>query len=263
MATKKKFPLSLKILLGMVIGILLGLIAVWLKFDDFITDWISPFGTIFLRLLKLVAIPLVCVSLIKGIGGLRDISSLSSMGFKTLGIYIATTVIAVTIGIFAVSLMKPGNFFPKEKSTEYIQKYENEVEQKAADAKNTSPLQFLVDIVPENAIQAAGDNSKMLQIIFIAIIFGVAMVTLGSEKTSTVFKFVSEVNEVVLQIVDFIMLFAPIGVFALMASLIVDYSGDIGMFKALGMYALTVSLALFFIIIVFYPMLIQTFTKKI
>lgn len=263
MRSKKSFPLSLKILLGMVIGMAFGLVAVWLQFEGFVSDWISPFGTIFLRLLKLVAIPLVLVSLIKGIGGLKDISNLSSMGLKTLGTYIVTTIIAVVIGLVAVSLIKPGNFFPQDKSAEYMQKYEYAVEQRASVLESEkSPLQFLVDIVPDNAIQAAGDNSKMLQIIFIAIIFGVAMVAIGSEKTRTVMKIVSEINDIILKIIDFIMEFAPFGVFALMAGLIVDFSGDVGMFKALGMYALTVIIALFFIIIVFYPTLIRLFTKK-
>lgn len=249
----------------MVLGVVLGLLGVSLHFEGFIHDWIGPWGTIFIRLLKLIAVPLVLVSLIIGVVNLKDIGNLSKIGLKTILIYVCTTVIAVSIGLSVVSLVKPGRFFPQEKQSEFIQRYEETVTQREADmqqVQDESPLQFLVDIVPENAFLAFGDNTKMLQIIFFALLFGVAIVCVGTSKTGSVVRFFNQLNLVLLKIIDFIMAFAPIGVFALLADLIVSYSGDMGIFSSLGMYALTVVLALAIVIFIVYPILLRLFTKK-
>lgn len=262
---RKRFPLYAKILLGMALGIVLGLLGASFHFDNFIHLWIGPFGTIFLRLLKLVAVPLVLVSLIIGVINLKDVRNLSRIGLKTILIYICTTVIAVSIGLTAVSLVKPGQLFPKEKQSEFMQRYEETVTQREAEMQviqEQSPLQFLVDIVPENAFMAFGDNSKMLQIIFFALLFGIAVVCVGPSKTGSIVRFFNQLNLILLKIIDFIMAFAPIGVCALMADLIVSYSGDMGIFSSLGLYALTVIGALAFIIIVVYPIILKLFAKK-
>ena len=264
-SNRKRIPLYAKILLGMVLGVALGLLGSSLHFGTFIHHWIGPWGTIFLRLLKLIAVPLVLVSLIIGVVNLKDIKSLSRIGLKTILIYVCTTIIAVSIGLTAVSLVKPGQYFPKDKQSEFMQRYEQTVTQQEADMQqmqDQSPLQFLVDVVPENAFMAFGDNSKMLQIIFFALLFGVAIVCVGPSKTGSIVRFFNQLNLVLLKIIDFIMAFAPIGVFALMADLIVSYSGDIGIFSSLGLYALTVVMALAFISFVIYPLILKLFTKK-
>jgi proton glutamate symport protein len=261
--TSSSTSLSFKIFVGMVIGVILGLLSVNFHFEQIIKDWIVPWGTIFLRLLKFVAVPLVIASLIKGICGLKNVERLSRLGFKTLGIYIVTTVCAIIIGISAVLLIKPGNYISDEKSAEFIQQYEQPAATEASVSGNSvGPLQFIVDIVPENIISAASNNSKMLQIIFIAIIFGIAIIIIGEEKTKTFTKLIDDLNVIILKIIDFIMVFAPIGVLALMAGLTVNYSGEADVFKALGMYAATVIIALLFISFVFYPILIKLFSKK-
>lgn len=264
-AQRKRFPLYAKILIGMVLGVALGLIGASCHFETFVHHWIGPWGTIFLRLLKLIAVPLVLVSLIIGVVNLKDIRNLSRIGLKTILIYICTTIIAVSIGLTAVSLMKPGELFPKDKQSEFMQRYEQTVTQREAEmqqVQDQSPLQFLVDIVPENAFMAFGDNSKMLQIIFFALLFGVAIVCVGPSKAGSIVRFFNQLNLVLLKIIDFIMAFAPLGVFALMADLIVSYSGDIGIFSSLGLYALTVVVALAFIIFVIYPLIMKLFAKK-
>jgi Na+/H+-dicarboxylate symporter len=126
--------------------------------------------------------------------------------------------------------------------------------------KGQSPLQFLEDIIPENIIFAAGDNSNMLQVIFFAILFAMAMVMIKKKKVKPVKRFFDGLNEIILKINDMIMQVAPIGVFALMAGLIVDFSGDSELFSALGMYMLTAILGLMLLIIFFYPLLIRLFT---
>jgi Na+/H+-dicarboxylate symporter len=259
---KKNFPLWLKIILGMVVGVIWGLIAVSLDLKEFTLDWIKPFGTIFLNLLKLIAVPLIFVSLVKGISSLTDISRLSRMGLKTIAIYLISTLIATSIGLGLVNALEPGNTFPKDRQEELQERYKVDIEEKEISAekvKEDSPLQFLVDMVPENIIGAASKNQNMLQIIFFAIIFAIAMVVIPGEKIKTVKNFVDGLNEVILKIIDFIMKFAPYGVFALLAALIVEFSGDVDLFVALANYAGTVALGLFIIILIVYPFFIRIF----
>ncbi|HHJ09899.1 MAG TPA: dicarboxylate/amino acid:cation symporter [Bacteroidetes bacterium] len=258
----RKLPLIWKILIGMSLGMLWGIFAYVVGWDKFTTNWIKPWGVIFLNMLKLVAVPLIFVSLVSGIGSLTNISKLSRIGIKTLVIYILTTVFAVTVGLFLVNIIKPGNTFPEKKKIEYQQKFFESLANKqsiAEQKKQQSFLHFLVDMVPENIVKASSDNSKMLQVIFFAIVFGIAMVLLPDEKVSTVKRFIDGLNEIILKIIDIFMGFAPYGVFALLAALIVDFSADIALFKALGLYFLTVVIGLFFLILFFYPTLIRIF----
>lgn len=265
MSKSKPFPLYAKILIGLGLGIAFGFVAIAMNCEQFVSDWVAPLGTIFMRLLKLIAVPLVLVSLVLGVVNLKDIRNLSRIGLKTIVIYLCTTVVAVSIGLAMVSLIKPGRFFPKERQSEFVERYEQTVserEMQMQQVQDESPLQFLVEIVPENLFQALGSNSKILQVIFFALLFGVALICVGADKTGSVVKFFGQLNLVLLKIIDFIMAFAPFGVFALMAGLIVDYAGDAGIFSALGMYALTVVVALAVIAFLFYPLILRLFSKK-
>ncbi len=258
----KKLPLWAKIFIGMGLGILWGLISVWTGWELFTSNWVKPWGNIFLKLLKLIAVPLIFVSLVKGISSLTDITKLSRIGYKTIVIYIATTVFATTVGLALVNIMKPGDVFPADKQEQYRQKFGGQVELKqesAMEIEKQSPLHFFEDMIPENFFRAAGDNSKMLQIIFFAILFSIALVLVPGQKTQVVKDFFDGLNDVILKIVDIIMRFAPIGVFALMAALVVDFSGDADIFTALGMYMLTVTLGLFLLILGLYPLMIRIF----
>ncbi|NOY36107.1 MAG: dicarboxylate/amino acid:cation symporter [Chlorobi bacterium] len=258
----KKLPLIWKILIGMVLGMVWGIVAVALGWDSFTIRWIKPWGTIFLNMLKLVAVPLIFVSLVSGIASITDISKLSRIGWKTIVLYILTTLFAITVGLVLVNIVKPGNTFPEEKKIEIQQKFSHSVtaKQKTAEEQmSRSPLQFVVDMVPENVVQAASDNSKMLQVIFFAIVFGIAIVLLPSKNVATVKSFIDGLNDIILKIIDFFMGFAPYGVFALLAALVVDFSGDIALFKALGLYFITVVAGLFLLILFFYPTLMALF----
>ena len=262
---RKRIPLYAKILLGMGLGLGFGFLALALHWEGFVHDWVTPFGTIFMRLLKLIAVPLVLVSLVLGVVNLKDIRNLSRIGLKTILIYICTTILAVSIGLVMVNLVKPGRLFPKDKQTEFVERYQQTVmerQDQMQQVMDDSPLRFVVDMVPENVFEALSSNSNMLQVIFFALIFGVALICLGQSKTASVVRFFQQLNLVLLKIIDFIMAFAPIGVFALMAALIVDYAGDVGIITALGMYALTVVMALAVIILLVYPLLLRVFSKK-
>lgn len=248
----------------MVLGVLYGLLASKMGWVDFTNDWIKPWGKIFINLLKLIAVPLVFASLIKGVSSLSDISKLSRIGGKTIGIYLFTTVVAVTFGLLLVNIIQPGTSFSEEKRLELKEQYASSAASKIASAKDVKedgPLQFIVDMVPSNFIQATGNNKNMLQVIFFAILFGIAMIMLPKEKTNVVKGFFDGVNDIILQIVDLIMLTAPYGVFALLGGLVVDFGGSAELFQALGIYSFSVVVGLLLMIMVVYPLILKSFTK--
>lgn len=265
----RNLALHWKIIIGMILGVTFGLLAITIGWDQFTDDWIKPFGTVFINLLKLIAVPLVFASLIKGVASLSDISKLSRIGSKTIALYLVSTIIAVTTGLFIVNTVQPGKYFSEQKRIEFKEKYASKTEAKmaaAANVKEQGPLQFMVDIVPQNIINASTSNKNMLQVIFFAILFGIAMIMLPEEKTVYVKGFFEGVNDIILQIVDLIMLSAPYGVFALLASLMVDFSdGDvhnvIELFSALGLYSLVVIVGLLMMIFIVYPILLRVFTN--
>ena len=260
----RKLALHWKIIIGMVLGVLYGLLASKMGWIDFTNDLIKPWGKIFINLLKLIAVPLVFASLVKGVSSLSDISKLSIIGGKTIGIYLFTTVVAVTFGLLLVNIIQPGTSFSEEKRMELKEQYASNAASKIASAKDVKedgPLQFIVDMVPSNFIQATGNNKNMLQVIFFAILFGIAIVMLPNEKTSIVKGFFDGVNDIILQIVDLIMLTAPYGVFALLGGLVVDFGGSAELFQALGIYSLSVVIGLLLMIMVVYPLILKSFTK--
>ncbi|MCD6179931.1 MAG: dicarboxylate/amino acid:cation symporter [Bacteroidales bacterium] len=261
---KKKLALHWKILIGMLLGITYGLIAVNFDMEGLTRDWIKPFGTIFINLLKLIAVPLILFSLVSGIANLKDISKLSRMGLKTVGMYILTTVIAVSLGLLLVNLIDPGASFPQDEQYKFEERYGSDVSKKQQDAasvKDESPMQFLVDMVPSNLVSAMSQNSRMLQVIFFAIFFGVSIILLPEKTTEPVTRFFVSMNSVILKMIDLIMEFAPIGVFALLGAIIVELKGDSALFTSLGLYGLTVVLGLFLMIFVVYPVFLKLFTK--
>lgn len=261
----KKLALHWQIILGLAFGAIWGISAGEFGFVKFTQDWIAPFGKIFINLLKLIAVPLVFVSLIVGVSSLKNLSSLSRMGGKTVVLYLFTTIVAITLGLGIVNLVKPGHSFSPEKREEFRLKFATTVLEKTATAemvKEQGPLQFMVDIVPENVFVSLQDNKKMLQVIFFALLFGIALVMIPSEKVEIVKSFFNGINEVVLKMVDIFMLAAPFGVFALMAGIIADFSGNIAeLFQALGLYSITVISGLFIMILVVYPVMIRLFSK--
>lgn len=260
----KKLALHWKILLGMVLGVLLGFAAA--SFDggkELVQDWVKPFGTIFINSLKLIAVPLILGSLIKGVSDLKDISKLSKMGGKTILIYILTTVIAVSIGLLLVNTIQPGNSISEKTRTDLVSNYTESTQKykdEAASQKESGPLQALIDLVPQNIIGAAGENKNMLQVIFFAIFFGIGLILIPEEKSKPVKDFFDGFNEVILKMIDLIMLAAPYGVLALLAALVVE-SPSADLFKALGWYGLTVLLGLL-LMVSFYISMVFIFTGK-
>ena len=305
-----KLALHWKILIGMLLGIVWALLSSTLGWSAFTIDWINPFGTIFINLLKLIAIPLVLFSIIGGVANIGDPSSLGRMGGKTLLIYLVTTIIAISLGLLLVNVVKPGKLIDEQSRIDNRISYEiwadaegHEIEdginylkdpqflsraqeiselskselkdttvsdklQTAQKQKNVSPLQPLVDIVPDNFFASLSNNGLMLQIIFFALFFGVSLLFIPEEKSQPVLKIVDGINEVFLKMVDLVMQAAPFFVFALLAGVVSTMAGDdigkvIEIFKGLSWYSLTVLAGLLVMIFIAYPTILKVFVKKI
>ena len=261
----KKLALHWKILIGMVLGILFGFIMNSVEGGKgFVTDWIKPFGTIFINLLKLIAVPLILASLIKGISDLKDISKIKKMGIRTMVIYMLTTLVAIVIGLGIVNVVKPGAGMSADTIEKIKVKYETSSDvvdklTKASAQSNTGPLQSLVDIFPSNIFTSLSDAS-MLQIIFFALFVGVSLLLIPEKKAKPLMNFFDSLNEVVMKMVDLIMLFAPYAVFALLANVIIAFD-DTEILLKLLVYALCVVGGLL-LMIGFYLILVSVYTKK-
>jgi len=266
----KKIPLHTKIIIGLILGLVYGMVSIQMGWSaEFVINWIKPFGTIFVRALKMIAVPLVLASLIIGVANIGDISKLSRMGGKTLGIFLLTTIFAILIGLVLVNTIKPGKKLPIETRENLMALYTTTAESKAFVAEQlsgTSKLQPLVDMIPENIVLAASDNGSMLQVVFFAIIVGIALLQIPKQKGEPVVKFFDGLNDVIIKIVDYIMIVAPYGVFALISSLIIELAGDDPnkaweLLIALLWYSVTVIVGLFIMLLIVYPFMVQMFSK--
>ncbi len=258
-----------QIIIGLLLGLLWGLMSTQTGLNDFTKNYIEPVGVIFVNLLKLIAIPLVLASLVVGVAKLNDITKLSRMGGKTIMIYAATTVCAITIGLIVVNVIQPGKALPEETRIELMASYSENVEQRkdsVEEALERRPLQPVIDIVPENVIQAFIDNSNMLQVVFIAIVLGIGIIQINKKQGEMLVNFFDAFNEVIIKIVDFIMLLAPYGVFALLATVIIDLAGDdlgraLELLKALGWYSAAVIFGLLLHLFIVYTSLFKIFSN--
>lgn len=311
----KTMPLHFKIIIGLILGIIYSLISSSLGWNQFTIDWIDPFGKIFIRMLKFIAVPLVLFSIISGVASLKDVSTLGRIGVKALCAYLFTTVLAVGLGLILVNTIKPGSFVEKDQLIKNRVSYEiwlqetlgeapkdgvsyltnpkfrdqlegalspselvslkeqalnvsNKVKEKLNDAnktKESGPLDFVVDMVPQNIISSISNNKLMLQVIFFAIFFGITMALIPREKSEKLLDVVDAVNDVFLKMVDLIMKAAPFFVFALLAGVIAKMADSPGevleIFKGLSWYSLTVFIGLMLMIFVFYPLFLKLFVK--
>lgn len=255
----KKLPLHVKIMIGLAAGIIWAFASSAMGWNQFTIDWIDPFGQIFIRMLKYIAVPLVLFSIISGISGLKDMSKLGRMGGKTLGFYLVTTVTAVGLGLLLVNLVQPGSMVDQdsriknrlsyeswansngieildgknftndpayasydraEEMTEAQKKMVADKQAAAMENKDAGPMKFLIDMVPQNIITSLGNDKLMLQVIFFGIFFGICMASLPDEKVAGLSSFIHGANEVFLKMVDFVMKAAPFFVFCLLAGVV-------------------------------------------
>jgi proton glutamate symport protein len=260
----RKLALHWQILLGILAGILFGLLAAKMGWVQFVTDWIKPFGTIFINLLKLIAVPLIITSLIKGVSDLKDIGKLGKMGGRTFALYLITTAFAISLGLVIVNIVQPGHLIEESTRTMMMEKFGDNAAKRieaAAEAQGQGPLQAIVDIVPDNIFGAATQNGNMLQVIFFVVFFGIGLILIPKEKARPVTAFFDGANEVIMKLIDLIMMSAPFGVFALLASLIVDLPSADLLVALLG-YSICVVVGIALLLFAFYPLLVKVFAKK-
>tara|TARA_B100001109_G_scaffold205943_1_gene173051 strand:+ start:132 stop:1415 length:1284 start_codon:yes stop_codon:yes gene_type:complete len=264
-----KLELHWKIIIGLVLGLAFGVVAATQGWVNFVSNWISPFGKIFINLLKLIAVPLVLSSLITGVASLSDLKKLSRIGGRTISIYITTTAVAVTIGLLAVNILQPGATVPDEMKTKLQETYQSSVSgrvEAAEEVKERSVLQPIVDMVPSNFFNSASNNRNMLQVVFVAIIIGIALIQISKSKAKPVLDFFEGINELVIKLVDNIMLIAPYGVFALIADTITSIAGDnvknvLELLGALGFYMFAVIIGLTLQTLFTYTLVLKLFSK--
>lgn len=267
-----------KIIIGLALGSLWAFIAIPLGLSSFTTEWIKPFGDLFIMLLKLIALPLVLFSVINGVLSLKDIKKLGKLGLRTMGFYLVTTFFAVSLGLVLVNTIQPGKKLSVEAKEVILERTEEvskanaaKFEAKAAEAvklKNTNPLKYFIELlVPTNIFRSLSDERLMLHVIFFAILFGVGVTQVKSSETETLQKFLGGMDKVILEMMMMVMKSAPFFVFALMAGTLTEMAGEnvnaiLQIFKGLGWFSLTVLLGLVLMAFVLYPTLVKIFAKK-
>lgn len=203
---KKKRPLALWIFVGLILGILAG--AALMKTPEIAVNYIKPFGTLFLNLVKFIVVPIVLFSIMSGVITMKDMRKVGSIGMKTICYYMCTTAVAVLIGLAMANLCK--GFF-NELTTSGL-----EYEASAA----PSFIETIVNIFPSNAV-APMVNANMLQVIVIALFFGFGTIAVG-EKGKAFSDFVESANAVSMYIMDAIIKLSPIGVFCLITPVVAE-----------------------------------------
>ena len=265
----KKIALHWQIIIGLFLGLLFGIISIHNGYETFTSNWITPFGTIFINLLKLIAMPLVLGSLVTGVASLSNVKKLSRIGGKTIAIYLGTTAFSVTIGLISVNLLKPGDKIPEQMQIKLQEDFEKDASKKAVsvkEVKDRGPLQPIIDMVPNNFFNSASNNRNMLQIVFISLLIGVGLIQIPDKKGKPLKDFFQSLSEVVIKLVDLIMLMAPLGVFALISTTISKIAGEnpsqiIELLGALGYYMLAVTIGLLAHVLIIYTGLLKLITK--
>ena len=201
---KLKSSLALQIFIALVLAIVAGLL--FGKNPAFANDYIKPFGTIFLNLLKFIVCPIVLFSILCGMISMKDIKKVGSIGLKTIVYYLFTTAVAIVIGLIMGQLFK--NAFPALETTDLV--YE---------ANAATPfMQVLVDVFPSNFL-APLVNANMLQIIVIAILLGFGIILVG-DQADDLRKLIEQLNLVFMKVMELILKLSPIGVFCLLTPVV-------------------------------------------
>ncbi|MEM7383039.1 MAG: dicarboxylate/amino acid:cation symporter [Bacteroidota bacterium] len=267
----RKVAFPIQILIGLVAGLVFAMLSIQLGWPaDLTAKYIKPWGTIFLNSLKMIAIPLIFASLVIGITNIEDVTKLSRIGGRTFLIYTTTTVLAVILGLTIANLAQPGKIISEYTRDRLMSLYGDQTEQHGVVLQQIQlrgPLQFLVDLIPENLFGALSDNTNLLQVVVVAIILGIALLKIPLRQSKPVIRFFEGINGAIIELIRFIMKLAPLGVFALVTSLLIEVAGSSTsgkvseiLFALLG-YMATVILGLLLLTYAIYPLLLKLFTK--
>ena len=244
----KEMPLHTKILIGLVVGAVLGLLFHSFapqNVNDAVNRYLAyPIGQVFFRLLYMVVMPLVFASIALGVAGLGDLKSTGRVGAKALAYFFGTTFIAASIGLLLVNVVEPGNHLDTAVRDGLVAEYAGEAAAKVEASQTASEafgIDTLVGIVTRNPIKSAVDGD-MLGVIFFGLMFGIALTMLAREKSEPMLRWLDALNEVVVKIVELAMRIAPYGVAALIFGVTSKFG--FGLMQTLGLYVVTVMGAL-------------------
>ncbi|MCK5941605.1 MAG: dicarboxylate/amino acid:cation symporter [Planctomycetes bacterium] len=253
------------ILIGLVLGVAYGYVAAASGAPQHVIDYIKPFGTLFLNLLKMIAVPLVLFSLVAGVASLNDTSKLGRIGGKSILLYLATTAIAISIGLLVVNVFGPGRGLSPETRESLASATADQTSQKLATSE-VSIVDQLVNIVPTNPFAALA-GAEMLQVVFFALMLGIALTRLSRSQPGVdhVVKVFQLLSDAIIEMVQLIMKIAPIGVFAMMAAVVAELGEDPAqlseLLASLGGYMGTVVVALLVHYLVVYTVMLKLMTK--
>jgi len=220
--------------------------------------WFKPVGDIFVRLLNMIAVPLVLASLIVGAASLTDLKHVAKIGGKTLGFYALTAVMAITIGLLFANLIQPGHIMDQSAKDRLLDTYQDDAKSKIEQNVSMNIVDFVVNIVPKNPFKAIADGD-FLQIVFFAILNGIFLMQIPKSKSEPVINFFTGISDAMIVLVEKVMIIAPYAVFTLIAATVAEFGFSI--LKTLMWYSLTVVLGLLVLTFVEYPLLLRIFTK--
>jgi Na+/H+-dicarboxylate symporter len=250
--SRRRLALHWQIVIGLIAGALFGgtvNAAGWSEIASTTTTYVRPIGTLFIRLITMIAAPLVLTSLVVGASSISDPKKLGRIGVRTIVLYLLTTAAAISIGLVLARLIRPGSGLSESASARLLASYGEQAGARVEGAADVSFIDALLNLVPTNPFEAlAGGN--MLQIVFFALIVGVALSLIAAEKAQPVVRFFDGFTDVLIKIVDIVMRMAPYGVFALIAGVTADFG--FGILSTLSWYALTVLAGLAFHLFVVY-----------
>ena len=243
-APRRGLPLHWQILIGLVLGALVGSLVNALAGPELavrFADWVRPFGTLFVRLITMTAVPLVLASLIVGASSITDPAKLGRIGGKTITIYLLTTAVAISLGLLVANVLQPGSGLPEAVSASLLQGYGDQASSRIQSAGQLSVTEQLVALVPTNPF-AALSGGNMLQVVIFALIVGIAATLIPASRAAPFVRFFDGLTQILIKIVELIMRLAPYGVFALLAAVTAELG--FGILGTLGWYALAVVLGL-------------------
>lgn len=244
----------------MVLGIIWSIAAGTISgAPEWTLNYIKPFGTIFIKLLQMLAIPLIITSIISGIAGLRDINKLGRIGGRTLMLFTITCFTSTILGVSLATIFQPGNAIPEKTKNDLLASYQEKATGliDKAQQNSGSAMDMIAEMFPGNIFHAMSNNGMMLQVVIFSILFGIALSKVDASKSGIVIEFIQGLNETFMKLVMLVMILAPVGVFALIASI----SFNTSIFLSLLYYMLTVIAGLAIILFILYPLIIRLFSK--
>jgi len=281
---ERKIALHWKILIGLVLGVVIGLAinmmwdsstwnsmgigdpSAWVNGDSgvdanadasaiahgtrFVRNLNGFVGELFMRGLRFIAVPIVIFSLIVGASSLNDLSKLSRIGGKTIGIYVVTTALAISVGLLFANIVKPGNFVSEETRDGFVAQFGDQANAKIAAAQAPDIWDTVLNIVPKNPFNAIAQGN-MLQVVFASLLVGIALTLIKREKAVVVIQFFDAMTDVIIKVVEIVLMIAPYAVFALIVDQIAELGLDI--LGSLAVYSLVVVAGLATMMFVVYP----------